>query len=185
MQRSTHRDERGYYLMGDGIYSDWGAPEKFRGDDVDRLAAYEDTGLEPEVIKAIANALSGKTSAKGKIWCNECGDALVLDIADGELTIGCFGCGKYIPVTKLMKVYTELDKHEIDFARLRELAQADKEGRIRILSAGKGKTCGTCANFQPVPGHKCGDCKARKYFRASQSRKACSMYIGKDGSYAD
>ena len=75
------------------------------------------------------------------------------------------------------------DDYDID--RLRELVQADKEGRIRILSAGKGKSCGTCANFQPVPGHKCGDCKARKYFRASQSRKACSMYIGKDGSYAD
>ena len=75
------------------------------------------------------------------------------------------------------------DDYDID--RLRELVQADKEGRIRILSAGKGKSCGTCANFQPVPGHKCGDCKARKYFRASQSRKACSMYIGKDGSYDD
>ena len=70
------------------------------------------------------------------------------------------------------------DDYDID--RLRELVQADKEGRIRILSAGKGKSCGTCANFQPVPGHNCGDCKARKYFRASQSRKACSMYIGKD-----
>lgn len=70
------------------------------------------------------------------------------------------------------------DDYDID--RLRELVQADKEGRIRILSAGKGQSCGTCANFQPVPGHKCGDCKARKYFRASQSRKACSMYIGKD-----
>lgn len=68
----------------------------------------------------------------------------------------------------------------IGLDRLREFVQADKEGRIRILSAGKGKSCGTCANFQPVPGHKCGDCKARKYFRASQSRKACSMYIGKD-----
>ena len=74
---------------------------------------------------------------------------------------------------------------EYDLDRLRELARADKEGRIRILSAGKGKSCGTCANFQPVPGHKCGDCKARKYFRASQSRRACSMYIGKDGNYAD
>lgn len=68
----------------------------------------------------------------------------------------------------------------IGLDRLREFVQADKEGRIRILSAGKGKSCGTCANFQPVPGHKCGDCKARKYFRESQSRKACSMYIGKD-----
>ena len=42
MERVTQKDERGYYLVGDGIYSDWGAPEKFRGDDVDRLAAIED-----------------------------------------------------------------------------------------------------------------------------------------------
>ena len=42
MERVTQKDERGYYLTGDGIYSDWGTPEKFRGDDVDRLAAIED-----------------------------------------------------------------------------------------------------------------------------------------------
>lgn len=51
MERATQKDERGYYLVGDGIYSDEGTPEKFRGDDVDRLAAYEDTGLEPEDFK--------------------------------------------------------------------------------------------------------------------------------------
>lgn len=50
MGRVTQKDERGYYLVGDGIYSDWGTPEKFQGNDVDRLAAYEDTGLEPEEI---------------------------------------------------------------------------------------------------------------------------------------
>ena len=42
MERTTQKDECGYYLVGDGIYSDWGAPEKFRGDDVDHLAAIED-----------------------------------------------------------------------------------------------------------------------------------------------
>lgn len=42
MKRLTKKDDRGYYLTGDGIYSDWGVPEKFRGDDVDRLAAIED-----------------------------------------------------------------------------------------------------------------------------------------------
>ena len=42
MERVTQKDECGYYLVGDGIYSDWGTPEKFRGDDVDRLAAIED-----------------------------------------------------------------------------------------------------------------------------------------------
>ena len=38
MERATQKDERGYYLVGDGIYSDEGTPEKFRGDDVDRPA---------------------------------------------------------------------------------------------------------------------------------------------------
>ena len=57
MERATQKDERGYYLVGDGIYSDEGTPEKFRGDDVDRLAAYEDTGLEPCDYSAMAHAL--------------------------------------------------------------------------------------------------------------------------------
>lgn len=56
MERATQKDERGYYLVGDGIYSDEGTPEKFRGDDVDRLAAYEDTGLEPCDYSAMAHA---------------------------------------------------------------------------------------------------------------------------------
>lgn len=42
MKRLTKKDDRGYYLTGDGIYSDWGVPEKFRGEDIDRLAAIED-----------------------------------------------------------------------------------------------------------------------------------------------
>ena len=51
MERATMKDEHGYYLVGDGIYCDWGVLEKFRGDDIDRLAAYEGTGLEPEEIE--------------------------------------------------------------------------------------------------------------------------------------
>lgn len=42
MKRLTLKDENGWYLTGDGIYSDWGVPEKFRGEDIDRLAAIED-----------------------------------------------------------------------------------------------------------------------------------------------
>ena len=41
MKRLTQKDENGFYLTGDGIYSDWGVPEKFRGEDIDRLAAIE------------------------------------------------------------------------------------------------------------------------------------------------
>ena len=147
MKRYTekHYDENGYYLICSGNCEtlncgDCGILDKI----VDRLAAYEDTGLEPCDYSAVAHALEKADQAKS-------------DLTEMVRLAGGIG----------------LD-------RLREFVQADKEGRIRILSAGKGKSCGTCANFQPVPGHKCGDCKARKYFRASQSRKACSMYIGKD-----
>ena len=53
MTRSTQRDELGAYLTGEGIYGDWDVPEKYRGDDVDRFAAYEDTGLDPEEIERL------------------------------------------------------------------------------------------------------------------------------------
>ena len=42
MKRITQKDDNGYYLTGDGIYSDSGVPEKFRGDDIDQVAAIED-----------------------------------------------------------------------------------------------------------------------------------------------
>lgn len=59
MERATQRDKRGYYLVGDGIYSDEGSPEKFRGRDVDRLAAYEDTELSPEEIIELKARMEG------------------------------------------------------------------------------------------------------------------------------
>ena len=94
MERATQKDERGYYLVGDGIYSDEGTPEKFRGDDVDRLAAYEDTGLEPCDYSAMAHALEQAERARE-------------DLTEMIRQIGATG----------------LD-------RLRELAQADQEGKI-------------------------------------------------------
>lgn len=87
MERVTQKDERGYYLTGDGIYSDWGTPEKFRGDDVDRLAAYEETGLEPEEIELLAK--------QRDLYVDACG--------------------------------------ELPLKRIRELAQADREGRCAII----------------------------------------------------
>lgn len=96
MERVTQKNERGYYLLGDGIYSDWGVPEKFRGDDVDRLAAYEDTGLEPEEIKATFTP-----------------EAVI------KLAAQALG--------------TTPD-------RLRELAQADREGRVVVQRFSPGQT---------------------------------------------
>lgn len=55
MERATRKAEHGrYYLTGDGIYGDRGFPARFYGDEIDRLAAYENTGVEPEdVITAL------------------------------------------------------------------------------------------------------------------------------------
>lgn len=78
MNRLTLKDENGWYLTGDGIYSDWGVPEKFRGEDIDRLAAIED--------------------------------------------ILCDGTDEY------------------DLDRLRELAEADREGRCVVLPCKVGST---------------------------------------------
>ena len=99
MERATQIDERGYYLTGDGIYSDWGVPEKFRGDDIDRLAAYEDTGLEPEEILSAVDM--------AKVACS----------------------------LEALNAYKELGSLD----RLRELAEADREGRCVVLDVKIGQ----------------------------------------------
>ena len=105
MERATQKDELGYYLVGDGIYSDEGTPEKFRGDDVDRLASYEDTGLEPEDFKRTFT-----------------------EDAPLKLT------GQLLGVTP---------------DRLRELAQADREGRVHIEE--KTYQCPKCGAYRLTP----------------------------------
>lgn len=109
MKRVTQKDERGYYLVGDGIYSDWGVPEKFRGDDVDRLAAYEDTGLEPEEVRSQ----------------KELFDYLVFDSTPSE----------------------DIER----FKRLRELAEADREGRCVVLPFKPPKWVYMCNKRFPEP----------------------------------
>ena len=123
MERATQKDERGYYLVGDGIYSDEGTPEKFRGDDVDRLAAYEDTGLEPEEITAIIG-LASENCAKtaDKI------DQLLSD--DKEL-------GEY-------RALGPID-------RRRELKQADDEGRCVVLPFKPPRWVYVCSTRFPKP----------------------------------
>lgn len=106
MERVTQKDEHGYYLVGDGIYSDEGVPEKFRGDYVDRLAAYEDTGLEPETIEEIYKEWSYYLNFVGKRNAIE-------DAVDD--------------------IY---DEGKVDYDRLRELAQADQEGKIQKYTIG-------------------------------------------------
>ena len=82
---------------------------------------------------------------------------------------------------------------EYDLDRLRELAQADREGRVRIIAGPKPReaVCGNCGNFIRNPGTRTGVCRVQSFYRdqhgkeeprrgifsPSQSRKACRKFV--------
>lgn len=82
---------------------------------VNRLAAYEETGLEPEDMKKAFNE-------------------------DTTLKLA----GQILGMSP---------------DRLRELAQADREGRLRIVGVPKGACCGTCRHFEREAGTVHGACR--------------------------
>ena len=73
-----------------------------------RLAAYEDTDLEPQLVQLLADAICGKTG----VFCPKCGDGLCLAAGKNGLQIGCFGCGEYVPVKELFEVYRAMKERE-------------------------------------------------------------------------
>lgn len=77
---------------------------QYQADFVDRLAAYEDTGIEPESVEALKLSMMGKTISE----------------------------------------ITEFDGLPID--RLRELAEADKDGRVVVLPCRQGDELWTYCN---------------------------------------
>lgn len=82
-----------------------------------------------------------------------------------------------------------------DLNRLRELVEADKDGRIKIIPGYIDKACGTCAHFLRIEGTRRGKCAVKplacsRYttwntpFEPSQSRKACKQYIAAEAALA-
>lgn len=78
---------------------------------------------------------------------------------------------------------------DYDLERLRELVEADREGRVRFVSKVSGDVCGTCKHFGRFSGRKMGACRVKKFaqdrrgredrsreFVTSQSRRACKKY---------
>ena len=79
---------------------------------------------------------------------------------------------------------------EYDLDRLRELKQADREGRIMLRSAGAGKQCGSCGHWIRIRDTRRGTCDVRRWerdkygtsepgnsFTPAQSYGACRNYI--------
>ena len=118
---------------------------QYQADFVDRLAAYEDTGLTPAEVHSM-----------------------------------------YSEWNAMMSVLNSIGGYD----RLRELAEADKAGRIRIIPESQNGACGCCWYFEREPGTKHGTCAKRphprdrygkversKKFIVSQSTQSCRLYM--------
>lgn len=78
------------------------------------------------------------------------------------------------------------DTYDLD--RLRELVEADKQGRVKIYPKSENSTCGACGHFHRIAGTRRGTCDLKPFattrrgaswgyeFIASQSKKACKLY---------
>ena len=78
-----------------------------------------------------------------------------------------------------LKAIEDILGNEYDLDRLRELAQADREGRVNILPSPRENTCGKCGNFTRTPGCGYGECTLRPGLRPYQSRAKCKRYTEK------
>lgn len=105
MERKTHKDGKGWYIEDQSVAYD----ERRRGADVDRLAAYENTGMEPGDIEGIlerGTPLEGGTAELMKKYlalgsidqlqelakAEKAGRLVVLPPDDGEDTAICAVC---------------------------------------------------------------------------------------------
>lgn len=80
--------------------------------------------------------------------------------------------------------------NSISYDRIRELAEADKDGRLVVLPKSENETCGSCQHFKRIMGTRRGTCDIRPFlmnkwgcaqpergtFEPSQSRKCCKQY---------
>lgn len=65
MDRLTYKGPDGHWMIsGYCVEIVTGGEDRISGPAIDRLAAYEDTGLEPEEVTAIKHALMGREIAK-------------------------------------------------------------------------------------------------------------------------
>lgn len=152
MARLTVRNRNGTVGIGETL-------RPYNYDDIkgvlQRLADYEDTGLEPQEIERIVDA---------------------------------YGRGLSLRTESAQRL--ELVR-EIQTDRLWEIAEAERNGRVKIIRKPAPGTCGSCGHFRRIAGTCLGTCEEQAYyktkrgeielnrgtFKPSQSRKACKQYI--------
>lgn len=88
-----------------------------------------------------------------------------------------------------LKAYEDIAELCGGFDRLRELAEADKAGRVRIIPESQNETCGHCDYFERESGTRHGLCARRphprdrygkidrsKKFIVYQNTQSCKLY---------
>lgn len=119
-------------------------------------------------------------------------DTIRRTIIDAEKVKEC-AMEFYWRLKAIEDVIADEERKRYDLDRLRELVEADREGRVKIHPKAENNTCGACGHFHRIAGLRCGTCDVQsKYkdrygreeerrgtFTPSQSRKACKKYIQK------
>ncbi len=141
------------------------------------LLDYEAIGLKPEEIKEILNAVNGGLAAKNGIWCPKCGDALDIDIVNGVLAIGCFGCGEYTPVSELMKLHLN---DAVPVVRCKDCIKWEADESYEFDDDGTKKLWVDCSNSlhhcnPPKPHTTCKDCVHRHKKECPFSHIECDV----------
>ncbi len=99
-------------------------------------------------------------------------------------------CPFEIAVCERLAAFEDIAELCGGIARIRALAEADKDGRIRIIPESQNGVCGCCWYFEREPGTKHGTCAKRphprdrygkidhsKQFIVSQSTQSCRLYM--------
>lgn len=111
-----------------------------------------------------------------------------------ELLEACKGLEPSEIAESKLLIATRKDPDKL--ARMAELVEADRDGRVKIHPKPNDNTCGSCGHFHRIAGRRCGTCDVQSKYRdkygreddrrgtytPSQSRKACRKYVPGKGA---
>lgn len=88
-----------------------------------------------------------------------------------------------------LKTIEDILGNDYDLDHIKNMVEADQDGRIKILPEGDQGTCGTCNHFRRTPGTNSGSCDVKKFkkdrygkedrsrkFVAQRSTKGCKHW---------
>lgn len=161
MERFTYKDASGNWVIACNRFWNYlklKFPAHVKGEAVDRLAAYEDTGLEPQDIEKIRKDVEAgflkQTARRYGVKVDRIRELMEAD-REGRCTI--------ISTPERLMVYENLEC-DVKPERLLELAKADWDGRCVIVT-------------------RCSECKNHVEFEGKHYCKFWRMYCPNDSEF--